>query len=161
MLLIDNFLEEHHLNHLLKDLDNCRANSALWRYNQGFWPKNLIKDFSGEVKIAPASYSVSQMLRTLINQYSNLRNFRFFNAQYTLWSKGSGLAPHYDPQWGLAATLYLNDTWNKEWGGILTWADNCHVPCFNSMVINNSNKQHWVSEVTADQTRITVQCWAK
>lgn len=161
MLILENFLNDRHLAYLRSDLDRCRLNSALWRPNRGFWPDRLIKDFDGRVEIATAGYNVSKMLRTLINQHVNLRNYNYFGVQYTLWHKNSGLAKHRDPHWGLAATLYLNESWFSEWGGLLTWEDHAYVPKFNSIVINDKNKEHWVTKVSTDETRITAQCWAK
>jgi hypothetical protein len=90
------------------------------------------------------------------------------DTQFCLWGKGSTIPFHNDSHVSFAATVYLNEKWEVEDGGLFLWKDiNTNEllvvnPEYNVCVINNLHELHHVSVVSygAKQFRMTLQIWA-
>jgi hypothetical protein len=90
------------------------------------------------------------------------------DTQFCVWGKGSTIPFHNDSHVAFAATVYLNEKWEVEDGGLFLWRDiNTNEllvvsPEYNVCVINNLHESHHVSVVShgAKQFRMTLQIWA-
>ena len=89
--------------------------------------------------------------------------------QYYIWQQLSGIAVHNDEDKVFGATIYLNDTWEPENGGIFLYKDKeksgpewtALLPEHNTMVLNDNKEQHMVTAVSPYSTdlRYTIQIW--
>jgi hypothetical protein len=86
-------------------------------------------------------------------------------AMYYLMTPNAGISAHSDAhQYIWNATIYLNEIWNPDWGGLLLWDDGDDyfrgvVPKKNRMILFESNKYHLVTPLspTAGELRVTIQ----
>ena len=89
--------------------------------------------------------------------------------QYYIWQQLSGIAVHDDHNKVFGATIYLNDTWEPENGGIFLYKDKeksgpewtALLPEHNAMVMNDNEEPHMVTPVSPYSTdlRYTIQIW--
>ena len=91
--------------------------------------------------------------------------------QYYVWQQHSGIAVHDDSDKVFGATIYLNDTWQLENGGIFLYKEkekpaSAHewsalIPNNNTMVVNDNQEKHMVTSVSPYSTdlRYTIQIW--
>ena len=74
---------------------------------------------------------------------------------------------HTDQKYKFGATLYLNDEWFVNSGGLFVWEDSetgkekVHVPTRNVLVLNTKHEEHMVTPVTVEtfDFRYTIQMW--
>ncbi len=81
---------------------------------------------------------------------------------YYLWPRLSFIPFHSDGKNRFASTIYLNESWDKDLGGLYLYEQNNEikalVPTFNMCVFNNDNLYHGTSLTTVDAPyRETVQ----
>jgi Rps23 Pro-64 3,4-dihydroxylase Tpa1-like proline 4-hydroxylase len=102
------------------------------------------------------------MIVNEMNRYVQLPRTTRWTAQYCRWGRDTGINPHSDERYLLGATLYLNETWQQEWGGLFMCKDTV-VPQYNLLVINDRQENHCVSRIKpqAPYERITLQIWAQ
>jgi Rps23 Pro-64 3,4-dihydroxylase Tpa1-like proline 4-hydroxylase len=84
------------------------------------------------------------------------------------WTRLSYIPWHNDGHRSEALTIYLNDVWEKDWGGLFLYEDDegslrGFVPSFNCGLKNRSNVKHSTTPVTLDapEPRFTVQLFPK
>ena len=74
---------------------------------------------------------------------------------------------HNDFAYRFGATIYLNNEWHINQGGLFVYKQNnehkVYVPEFNSMVLNDDKSWHLVTPVSvyAGKFRTTLQIWGK
>ena len=88
---------------------------------------------------------------------------------YNIWPPNSGISVHDDANKIFGATIYLNDEWDVNEGGIFLYKTGEHrdaewsaiVPKHNAMVLNDSNELHLVTQISplSKDLRITIQVW--
>ena len=84
-----------------------------------------------------------------------------------VWTKLSYILWHNDPTASSAITVYLNEIWHKDWGGIYLFNESDgeqirgYIPKFNSAVKNDSRIMQATTIVSSDAEtpRITVQLY--
>jgi Rps23 Pro-64 3,4-dihydroxylase Tpa1-like proline 4-hydroxylase len=89
--------------------------------------------------------------------------------QFYMWPPGAGIAWHNDktPTRRGAGTIYLNDEWHPNMGGLFVWEEKdtnlmrALCPQKNTMVLNKDYELHMVTLVTpaAPRARLTIQVW--
>ena len=91
--------------------------------------------------------------------------------QYYIWQQLSGIAVNDDHDILFGATIYLNDTWVPENGGIFLYKEkessgSAHewsalLPNCNTMVLNDNHESHMVTPLSPYSTdfRYTIQIW--
>ena len=92
------------------------------------------------------------------------KKYKINNSLY-IWQRGSHITWHNDSNNKFAGTVYLNEYWNKDDGGLFLWEDkmeNCtkvEFPEFNKMILNPQKIPHAVSMIPyqAKQLRFTIQ----
>jgi hypothetical protein len=84
------------------------------------------------------------------------------------WSRLSYIPWHNDGMHKLGISIYLNDVWDKDWGGIFLYMDQDmgirgYAPKFNTCVRNGGHVMHATTMVTTDaeSPRLTVQLFPK
>ena len=86
------------------------------------------------------------------------------------WERLSGMGVHQDSHTDTAITFYLNDVWEKDWGGDFVYYESSDdlragvgvavMPAANRLVVNHSTIHHKVNycSITA-QDRVTIQAF--
>lgn len=92
-----------------------------------------------------------------------------YTLMYNIWPPNSGIAMHDDDNKVFGATIYLNEEWSVNDGGIFLFKNsenkesewNAIVPRKNTMVVNDENEIHLVTQVSplSEDMRITIQVW--
>ena len=158
--VIDNFCEEN----TLKELFRFAADSAhknIWS-NSLKWDMNIIKD-SNTVHILTLDNQLP-FIKELIKKYKSLGiglDSPFYFNLY-VWPKLSYIPFHDDGQNEVASTIYLNKSWERDFGGLFLYEDKDEikaiVPKFNKCIINTNNLKHGTSMTTFDApVRLSLQ----
>jgi hypothetical protein len=133
-----------------------------WRSNLS-WDKRIVKS-SSLVLIRHLDNVQTDFLK---NRLIDLGIFPVkeeytFKAMTYLWSPLSYIPWHEDKGWKGAATIYINQSWDENWGGYIMWEDekgiHASAPSFNRMAVNSSNVRHCTTLTTKDaELRETIQ----
>jgi Rps23 Pro-64 3,4-dihydroxylase Tpa1-like proline 4-hydroxylase len=151
------------------------VNSAIdLSLNQNKWSVSTFW-WSPEIKLGNRAGIATQIVSPDVAQliYSDIQSILpqggSHTFQYYLWPEGSNISTHDDADSNkiAGATIYLNDRWHPDFGGIFLWEDGdtkemkCLCPSHNTMVVNDRFEQHLVTPVTsaAPVPRRTVQIW--
>tara|TARA_R100000315_G_scaffold54213_1_gene28065 strand:- start:35 stop:562 length:528 start_codon:yes stop_codon:yes gene_type:complete len=131
------------------------------------WGTELTKGFSGCCLSTGIEGEIKERILKEIQSF--LPECQEYILQYYIWQQHSGIAVHDDSGKVFGATIYLNDTWQPENGGIFLYKDKekpgpewtALLPEHNTMVINDNKEQHMVTSVSPYSTdlRYTIQIW--
>ena len=91
-----------------------------------------------------------------------------FNVMNYAWSRLSYIPWHNDGHRGTAVTVYLNDSWDRDWGGLFLYEGSSRddiravVPHFNCGLRNSRHLQHATTLVALDapEPRFTLQLFS-
>jgi hypothetical protein len=135
---------------------------TVWRSNLT-WDQGIVKSSSLVLIRHLGEEDTEDLKKELFKHavYSEDQDLTFRAMTY-LWSPLSFIPWHLDKNWIGAATIYLNDTWDHDWGGYLMWEDKAGIhatpPVFNRMVVNDANVKHSTTLTTKDANlRETIQ----
>ena len=158
MKIIKNYLNDHDLD-VLVDLSHAvhKHPDMKHRFRSSYssWDHSIIQS-STPVLIWDIPIGFLEQNGVNLKNYDELKNADGFMLYF--WPTGSYIPWHNDGAWEIAGTIYLNKTWNKDWGGFLCWdkGNNEHgmmVPQYNTMALNNHpqdslERYHSVTPVT-------------
>lgn len=132
-----------------------------WGVGSYLWPENVKINVSGSV----VELIANPTLRDLIIQ--DIENIippvDDISVKFYAWQKNSGISWHRDAHAKFGATIYLNEQWDINDGGLFVYEDGgmlkAHLPTFNTMVINDNQTSHMVTPVSpfAKHDRYTIQ----
>ena len=164
MLQYKNVLTEDLIQEIFIEREN-RKNQNMWAISDMFWGKHLL---AGTTSTCVTSV-LSEQLRIKVedNLRDKLPPFNKLSIQHYVWLHGAGIATHTDHAYNFGATIYLNKTWNVNFGGIFLWKQKnsidytAIVPEYNSMMLNTEGEEHLVTPVALDapEVRHTLQIW--
>lgn len=169
---------------MIKTFDNLLSDDTLKMYNDDMhllmgdanaiqWNVSLF-NWSNEIKdsVVGCCYQrdVSDKLNELITQdllnVGAVKSTDKVCAKHYLWDRNSGIALHGDSHIKRSVTIYMNEEWNPNWGGIFVYQNeddnwNAVMPKFNTAVMNDQHVKHMVTHVSAlsPDIRATIQCW--
>jgi len=139
-----------------------------WYSSSLTWSSNLLEGISGSC----ISTLMPDNLKTKVLDEikDNLPPFDKTIVQFYIWQPMSGIALHNDLFHNFGATIYLNEHWYINGGGIFLYQTkeqentgmmNAIVPQKNTMVLNDSGEYHMVTPVSYDvpEFRFTIQIW--
>ena len=137
----------------------------VWRCSDQFWQDQIQVGVSGVCTSTFASPELTEMVAACIRPYAPA--VENITVQHYIWHRGSGISTHNDWVYKFAGTIYLNPTWNIDYGGIFLWTDhetnqlNALSPEYNMMVLNTEKENHLVTHMSmmAPEKRITLQIW--
>lgn len=139
-----------------------------WGASTLSWPYEITKGTHGSCLFSYADANLSDKLLYEISKY-DIPKCETTMVQHYIWTRGSGIARHNDGPYKFGITIYLNETWDIDYGGIFLFNDDASneykviCPEFNKMVINDNATEHMVTPVAFDapEFRITMQIWGK
>ena len=148
IIFIKDFLPEDLILQIKKYIYRERPQTS----NHSSWNQKIIKD-SARVEIF--RLSDTEFKEQIINCYSNYFNVNTYTTTYVnyyKWLPGSFIPFHNDESSSLASTIYLNEFWDKDYGGLFLYEEEQeikgYVPKYNSAVINKNNVSHSTSIIS-------------
>jgi len=165
MKIFNDVLSENLIQEISKEVrDKIQSNS--WGTSEIFWEPFLRLNSTGTVLISDCSEQIQKLvlseLKDTLPEYSEVF------VKYHLWQKGSAISCHLDSNYKFGATLYLNDVWHVNWGGIFVWRPNdsdimkAIAPTHNTLVLNDESELHFVTPISynTNNFRVTIQIFA-
>jgi hypothetical protein len=135
----------------------------IWKTNYSWHPYVVQNSQPVLTRILDQDRS-SQILNCLFKKEILDPNENYHVMNY-IWTQGSYIPWHTDDHVKEAMTIYINDFWNINWGGIFLWDENNeikgHPPIPNTAIKNSGELFHHVTPVTpnAESFRHTIQIW--
>jgi Rps23 Pro-64 3,4-dihydroxylase Tpa1-like proline 4-hydroxylase len=159
-----NFLDETFLQEFTSDLKNkINTLDPAWTSNLG-WNQNIIKSSS---VVLMHQIKDQNIINTILKEYKKInKDIRDLTICFYVWTKGSYIPLHRDnhPNYTGGSTIYLNENWHPDWGGLYLWQDDnkkfhAEVPEFNQMILNDSFVNHGTTLISQDaqEFRLTLQ----
>ena len=184
MKIHENVLHPKLLKKCIEELISL-STLKVWGISNAAWEENLQKDLVGTISTGNLSEEIALELNESLKKYFpqveemdrmfdrlsiNPNNYYEMTFQYYIWNKMAGINTHNDGHVPVGATLYLNDIWHPNWGGLFVWKDknekkeyklNAICPKQNMLIINDEKEMHLVTPTapTIPYIRITIQMW--
>lgn len=165
MKLYRNFLSSSLLKELQYDV-KVQLTQPVFRTTAS-WPDNLVAAFSGDALITPVQGELRKRLYLEMQAKLDFIDFTKYDIgiMYQVWNRGSGISWHNDANHKMAFTIYLNDEWDYNNGGIFLYEDANEVkalcPTCNTGVLNDKHTRHMVTHVgqLIKEQRKSIQVW--
>jgi Rps23 Pro-64 3,4-dihydroxylase Tpa1-like proline 4-hydroxylase len=168
MKIFKNFLSEEIFKICYKDLVT-KLMSESWSYTAVKWAEpRVLNGVTGSVLSSTVSEEVYKLLYDKFSSALDISKFNNIRMEYYIWQPNSGLALHNDAVYGMASTIYLNENWNVDYGGIFMWKEsenddmfNAISPLKNMMILNDNHQYHMVTSISplSPDLRSTIQVW--
>jgi len=159
--IFENFLELDFIKNLKFILHNEVPN-FIWKSSLS-WPDNIRKSSSLILicNLNNEKYIYNYFREKYNNLFSELKDKKII-INYYIHSKLSYIPFHGDEDHVFASTIYLNEHWNVDYGGLFLYQEDNEikaiVPKFNLAVTNSNNIKHGTSLTTMDAPyRETIQ----
>ena len=164
MKLHKNVLNTETISLFRKEL-TTNLNRKCWAVSSLFWPENILIGIQGSCVVSNLSKDLENKIIDDIKEL--LPPYRELVIQCYVWGKNSGISKHDDPAYKFGGTIYMNEKWDIDYGGIFLWALNGEqeyraiIPEYNHMIINDKRELHMVTPVSPyiKEPRITIQIW--
>lgn len=171
MKIISSFLSLGKCLDIMHDVDNTLLKEPVWKINKTNWQSHLTRGYTGSVYLVDFRDHYAELDKKITWQiqdsghFKNKIDWKSTRLILQVWDTGSGCNWHTDNHCDFACTIYLNDIWKEEWGGILRYRQNDEdkylIPETGTMVINHNQAYHMVTESKAPHFRYTLQCFGK
>lgn len=167
MKLHKNVLTENTLEIINREFNNFMQTPENWSSSTFEWSEGIKRNISGPVLIKFLSDGCRSLVLEEIQKYipTSVENVVL---KYYVWTPNSGISDHTDGVYKFGATIYLNESWDVNDGGIFLYQHDvddwrAHVPTFNTMVVNDSRSLHLVTPVSAfaRHNRYTIQIFGE
>lgn len=165
MKTILNFLDPGTIQAIQQEIEVFKKQEA-WAISTNYWSRELTEGIIGHVSVRFVGSELHTILLNKVQPFLPV-NLGNIGIMHYLWHPLSGINVHNDSNFIFGATIYLNEEWNINWGGLLVSQDNTgtlhtHYPHFNSLVINDQREVHTVTTVSpsAPYLRHTIQIFA-
>jgi hypothetical protein len=164
---VPNFLDESVLKDITQRFESARGSASFEVNNMGRWGAGLESGSYAPVLIMPLEdykdYFI-QKYQTVDPAFQNFKNLTCF---LHIWLPGSQINWHHDSpaeEPRLSSTIYINPTWNWNWGGLFLYDDvdlglGWVFPHYNKMIWFKPPVWHSTSMVTnlAEFPRLSIQ----
>jgi Rps23 Pro-64 3,4-dihydroxylase Tpa1-like proline 4-hydroxylase len=165
MKIINNFLD---INLIKKIEEYVNNNLQLHTWKTNLCWKDSIKKNSSQVSIlnltdvVEFSIPIKKLYNEIILETKSLK----FSLCFYVWHNLSFIPFHKDGGYSIASTIYLNQTWEKDFGGLFLYEESNEikaiVPKFNMCLINEVNINHGTSLIAINSPlRLTLQVFFK
>ena len=164
MKLFENVLSEKLFDDIVKDLYS-RLDKGVWSSSRFAWPEHIKNHIIGATNWTDVKKSLAHKILTEFKKYYPYKDGNKIAVMYYVMNPNAGISVHQDEDfYSWNATIYLNQDWDPDWGGLLLWnEDDTYfkglVPKKNRMVVFDTNVSHIVTPVahTSPQERATIQ----
>lgn len=165
MKIFDNVLSDELLKNISDEL-KLQLKECSWGSSEIFWEPQLRTTSSGSVLISDCSENIKQ---SLLNELQIvLPDYDDIFIKYHVWQKGSAISCHEDINYKFGATLYLNEYWNLDFGGLFIWKPknsdimNAVAPKYNTLILNDEKEVHMVTPINqiCNYFRVSIQIFA-
>jgi len=168
MKFYKDFLSEELYQTCYEDLIS-KLNSEDWKYTRLTWSEpNVTNGTTGSVLSSSVSDKVQNLIYDRFSTIVDISEYNSIKMEYYIWQPYSGLSLHDDEGYGMAATIYLNENWDVDYGGMFMWKDSLEPELFKAippikkmMVLNDEKESHMVSTISplSPSLRSTIQVW--
>jgi len=140
MQLHTNVLTTETISLFEKEL-TTKLSSKCWAVSSFAWPKNITIGIQGSCVSSDLSKDLENKIIDDIKEL--LPPYKELVIQCYIWDKNSGISKHDDYNFKFGATIYMNKTWDMNYGGIFLWAPNGEkefraiIQECNNMVVND------------------------
>ena len=166
MRVIEDFISEE----LVKKIDSIiHSNIGDYKWSTNlFWKRGVVENSNFFVTYPLHKHKeiydeLKDSICSIVDPSLSCEEFLF---NYTIFTSGAYIPWHDDGSTFFAATIYLNENWNSEDGGLLLYKREddeivAIVPKYRRIVVNNLRCEHHVTMVCphAKQYRTTIQVW--
>lgn len=156
------------------------SQQSIWQSSLTFWDKSVRNHIYGSCVVALTPRNVHDRVMEEVLKYMpefcNEGMVKSCTTMFYIWQPYSGISKHDDRGYPFAATIYLNQGWDIDWGGNFLYYDNIiksedymydHenwkvvVPELGNMIVNNDKTMHLVTPIspTCPELRYTIQIW--
>ena len=157
-----------HLCNIIKDDFSGKMSQNIWTSSALRWTSDILVNISGTQLNCSATESVQKYfidsIKHLLPEHGEETRIE---VQYCIYPPHSGISLHSDESHNFAATLYLNEYWDINDGGLLIYEDGskwtAYVPKYNTMAVINDQTRHMVTPVSSNvkYPRYTIQIWGR
>jgi Rps23 Pro-64 3,4-dihydroxylase Tpa1-like proline 4-hydroxylase len=151
---------------LLKDAEAKLALGNEFARSNYQWSSNIVKA-SQPVLIRDYDPALSAIILGQLTRRGVIDTDDFQVRNYA-WSRLSYIPWHNDGMHQVAITVFLNDVWERDWGGIFLYLDDRsgirgYAPKFNTCLKNRGHILHSTTMITPDAAapRLTLQIFPK
>ena len=140
------------------------SKEPVWSSNLLSWEKNLLLGLSGSTLQTPVpKHNRERIIKSISNFYPKDTNYSYI--QYYIWQSHSGISRHDDNAYNTGSTIYLNEKWDKNMGGLFVWEEKgieimkAIAPQKNMMIVNDKTEFHFVTSISpfCKEFRVTIQ----
>ena len=166
MRIIKNSLSDSLVKECLSEI-NSNNHTSVWKSSLLSWNDDLKIGITGSCLIAEPHPSLNAKLEKEVSHY--FPNYEKIKFLYYVWQPNSGISPHNDSGFLFGATIYLNEWWDINWGGLYLWRKKDEeywtalVPSYKTLILNPELEDHLVTPISpfSPTLRYTIQIWAK
>jgi Rps23 Pro-64 3,4-dihydroxylase Tpa1-like proline 4-hydroxylase len=161
VFIYNNVLSDILLKECINYSNECIKNNFYSTTNILSWDKNITGN-SNEIKVIKLDEENEILKKKICYELKNKFNFytEGIKVNLNIMQEGCYINEHYDSHVEFAFTIYLNEIWGKDDGGIFQFdiGDIVHdlIPTYNTMVILKNNI-HRVTKINSKKLRITIQ----
>lgn len=159
----ENFLDQEFITKLKNNLYS-KVGEQVWMSSLA-WHESIRKSSSLVVikVLDKDKYIYNYIKKKYQNLFPKFKNKKLkLKINYYVWPKLSYIPFHKDVGHFVASTIYLNENWNEDYGGLFLYKENNEIkavaPKYNLAVVNFANISHGTSLTTMDAPyRETIQ----
>ena len=151
IMQFNNFLDINFIKDIKKEIYE-NAHEPKWK-NSLYWEPSIRKSSTIVSILEVKDIFKNKIKDKFIFLFPELIN-KEITVNYYLWPNLSFIPFHNDWKKYMAATIYLSEEWNKDYGGLFLYENNKEikaiVPEFNKCIVNNLKVVHGTSLTTID-----------
>lgn len=159
----DNFINIQLLGEIQELTKNCIELNKYKFTNYEKWPGYVVKD-SEKVLVWDIKNENENIYKKICNYVEIETGYKDVMCCYIhCWKQSSFIPWHTDGDYDAALTIYLNNIWDKDWGGYFMYQDKdgeikCVIPKKNLAILQENSILHSTTMTTPSATdRITLQ----
>ena len=159
--IFDNFFDDALYNECYEySISKIGSPEMSFRTNH-FWKPNVIKDSNLVlIHVLSPDNKLHQTISDIIKNKCQIDTLKII--QFYYWTEGSHIPWHNDGSHSGGITIYLNKSWDEDWGGIFLYKDgdtiNGYYPKPNRSIMQCGGIPHSVAPTTKNsEVRLTMQ----
>ena len=130
------------------------------------WGQELVQESSPVFIYDLPDESLKESIVRVIGSVKEVPEFTETNVMFHYWTRGSYIPWHTDAGYKAGITIYLNDTWGRDDGGLFLYRENDEIkgliPEFNMMVVQVGGTDHTVTPIIrVGAIRASIQIFLK